>query len=142
LANYLTMDEIVSVAKYFKGREVPFSDFTEQASVEETPEDAYDARQLNQIQLRITDRISELIDEKYGFRQKFPTDVLWAFRRALIHFSENYIDGRKKISHYQLLKYSLPELTLKEYRETYRNAFEYLIKSIRREIKTEIANFL
>lgn len=142
LANYLSMDEIVGVAKYFKRREVPISDFTEQALVEETPEDVYDARQLNQIRLKITNRISELIDEKYGFRQKFSADVLWAFRRALIHFSENYIDGRKKISHYQLLKYSLPELTLKEYRETYRNAFEYLVKSIRQEIKTEIANFL
>jgi len=141
-ANYLTIDEIVDVTKDFKRREVSIGDFPGQILAEETPEDVYDAKQFDHIMAQIPLRISELIERKYGYNQKFPPDVLSAFQKALINFSENYINGRKKVSHFHLLKAHLPGLTFQEYRQTYRNAFEYLIKNLRQEMKAGIANIL
>ena len=140
--NYLTIDEIIGLTKDFKRREVPFSEFTDPIMSAETPEDAFDAKQIRQLQMQIGNRVSELIHQKYGYSQKFSPEVLSAFRKAIINFSENYIHAGKKISHFQLLKPYLPELTSQEYRQNYRHAFEYLVKSIRQELRTEIANIL
>ncbi|NOY78243.1 MAG: hypothetical protein GXO76_10290 [Calditrichaeota bacterium] len=141
-ANYLTVDEIVDVVKEFKRREVSLEDIPDQILTDETPENSYEARQFDHIMAQMPRRISELIKWKYGTNRKFPPEVLSAFQKALMSFSENYMNGKKKVSHFHLLKTYLPDLTFQDYRKTYRNAFEYLIKNLRREMKEDVVNIL
>ncbi|HDK35546.1 MAG TPA: hypothetical protein ENG82_01470, partial [Bacteroidetes bacterium] len=118
-ANYLTVDQIVYLTKDFKQKEIPFSEFRNPVFTE-TPEDTYQKKRLIEIQQRTIKRISDIIPEKYGHKADYPPEVISAFKKALINYTENYIQDRKKISHFHLLRASLPSLTFQDYRKNYR----------------------
>ncbi len=140
-ANYLLLEDIVYVGRSFKNKQVSLWSSLEEAKVE-GPEASYYDRKLREFVEMMAENVQQIVDSKYGAKNRFSPETLTAFRKALNDFVEDFINRRNTPSYFDLLRRYLPEMSREDYREKYRHAFEYLARVVREEISQEIVKIL
>ena len=74
--------------------------------------------------------------------QKLPEDKAAIYHRALRDVLYDLIQKRDTSSYYRNLKFYMPELTQKEYRQQERSVFEYLAKLAKKEFRKYLCEML
>jgi len=106
---------------------------------------ALDDLQQREIELckeQVLKKIKKKIEQDYVRRNKFSQNKYTIYYQALADFLNDLSDGKKRDSHYSLLKRYSPQLSRKNYRTEERSTFEYFCKLVRKNFRESLKDLL
>ncbi|NOY60114.1 MAG: hypothetical protein GXO75_14460 [Calditrichaeota bacterium] len=134
--NYLSVDIVVKLL-----RRVKFDAFRERLQSEEhvlTPVDHIESKEIESYVGVVMDSIWTKIESQYLLTGKLSTDKAQIYNNALRDVLFDLIQKKDNSSYFRNLKYYLPELTQREYRQEERSVFEYLAKVAKKEFRKHL----
>jgi len=138
--NYLPVDTIVKLI-----RQVKFDAFKENMAADDnvpTPLDVLETKEIEGYIDVVMERVNEKIEYQYLQSNKLERARAAIYSKALRDVLFDLIQKKDNSSYYRNLRYYLPELTQKEYRQNERSVFEYLAKVAKREFRTHLKQLL
>ena len=138
--NFCGLDVVVKLVRYVK-----FDVCRERLAAGEsvaTPADDLESKEMEEYISLVMNNLWSRLDSQYLRTQKLPVDKAKIYHRALRDVLYDLIQKRDTSSYYRNLKYYMPELTQKEYRQQERSVFEYLAKLAKKEFRNYLCEML
>ena len=138
--NFCALDAVVKLVRYVK-----FDVCRERLAAGEsvsTPSDELESKEMEEYITLVMESIWSRLDSQYLRTQKLPEDKAAIYHRALRDVLYDLIQKRDTSSYYRNLKFYMPELTQKEYRQQERSVFEYLAKLAKKEFRKYLCEML
>jgi len=138
--NYVPLDSIVKLMRNMK-----MDSFRERMAEEESVQTPLDHLESKEIESYI-DVVMEIvwgkIESQYLRTGKLDNNRGEIYHKALRDVLYDLIQKKNNSSYYRNLKYYLPELTQREYRQNERSVFEYLAKVAKKEFRKHLEELL
>jgi len=138
--NYVPLEKIVKLI-----RGVKFHDFRERMRDDEnvpTPLDHLESKEIEGYIRVVIELVESKIDSQYLRTGKLPQSKGEIYSKALEDVLYDLIQKKDNSSYFRNLKYYLPDLTQREYRQNERSVFEYLAKVAKREFRKHLKELL
>ncbi|HOT95947.1 MAG TPA: hypothetical protein PLN61_11495 [bacterium] len=138
--NFCALDAVVKLVRYVK-----FDVCRERIAAGEsvnTPLDELESKEMEEYIAVVMDSIWLRLDSQYLRTRKLALDKARIYHRALRDVLYDLIQKRDTSSYYRNLKFYIPELTQKEYRQRERSVFEYLAKLAKKEFRKYLCEML
>jgi hypothetical protein len=138
--NFCGLDIVVKLVRYVK-----FDVSRERIAAGEsvaTPSDDLESKEMEEYIMVVMNSIWSRLDSQYLRTQKLPAEKAAIYHRALRDVLYDLIQKRDTSSYYRNLKFYMPELTQKEYRQQERSVFEYLAKLAKKEFRKYLCEML
>ncbi len=138
--NYVSLESIVKLMRNMK-----MESFRERMTAEEsvpTPLDQLETKEIESYIDVVMERIWQKIDSQYLSTGKLSRDKADIYHKALRDVLDDLIQKKNNSSYYRNLKFYLPELTQRDYRQRERSVFEYLAKVAKREFRKHLEELL
>ncbi|MBN1997469.1 hypothetical protein JW935_07960, partial [candidate division KSB1 bacterium] len=138
--NYLSIEKIVKLI-----RSVKFDAFKERMRIDDnvpTPLDELESKEIESYIGLVMETIWNKIDSQYLSTGKLSAEKASIYKRALKDVLYDLIQKKDNSSYFRNLKYYLPALTQREYRQFERSIFEYLAKVAKREFRKYLKELL
>ncbi len=138
--NFCALDAVVKLVRYVK-----FDVCRERIAAGEsvtTPSDDLESKEMEEYITVVMNSIWSRLDSQYLRTRKLPLDKAHIYHRALRDVLYDLIQKRDTSSYYRNLKFYIPELTQREYRQQERSVFEYLAKLAKKEFRKYLCEML
>jgi hypothetical protein len=138
--NFLSIEKVVKLI-----RSVKFDAFRQRLISEEnvpTPLDNLESKEIESFISMVMETIWNKIDAQYMKTGKLTSKKANIYNKALRDVLYDLIQKKDNSSYFRNLKYYLPELTQREYRQNERSVFEYLAKVAKREFRKHLKALL
>ncbi len=138
--NYISIEKIVKLI-----RSVKFDAFKERMRVDDnvpTPLDELESKEIESYIGLVMETIWDKIDSQYLSTGKLTAEKATIYNKALRDVLYDLIQKKDNSSYFRNLKYYLPDLTQRDYRQFERSIFEYLAKVAKREFRKYLKELL
>ncbi len=138
--NFCGLDVVVKLVRYVK-----FDVCRDRIAAGEsvsTPSDELESKEMEGYINVVMESIWLRLDSQYLRTSKLPIEKARIYHRALRDVLYDLIQKRDTSSYYRNLKFYIPELTQKEYRQQERSVFEYLAKLAKKEFRKYLCEML
>jgi hypothetical protein len=138
--NCLPMDAIIKLL-----RSIKFEAFRERLlneDLEPTPLDHLESKEIESYIGVVMNDIRQKIQDQYVDTGKLDDSRAETYYKALRDVLYDLIQKKDNSSYYRNLKFYLPELSQREYRQQERSVFEYLAKVAKREFRKHLKELL
>ena len=107
-----------------------------------TPLDHLECKEIEGYIRVVINSVESKIDSQYLRTGKLPRSKAKIYSKALEDVLYDLIHKKDNSSYFRNLKYYLPELTQREYRQNERSVFEYLAKVAKKEFRKHLKELL
>jgi hypothetical protein len=138
--NYISIDLLVKMVRHIK-----FDAFRESMLVQDqvpTPSDHLESKEMESYIDIVMKTMWSRMDSQYLRTRKLAPSKAQIYHRALRDVLFDLLQKKDNSSYYRNLKYYLPDLTQKGYRQQERSIFEYLAKLAKKEFRKHLHEML
>lgn len=138
--NFLPVDAIVKLV-----RKIKFESARDTLSAEEhvpTPQDILESKEIESYIDVVMKKVDDKISSQYLKSNKLDPERAVIYSKALRDVLYDLIQKKDTSSYFRNLRYYLPHLTQREYRQNERSIFEYLAKVAKKEFRHQLKALL
>jgi len=138
--NFLPIDVIVKMI-----RRVKFNAVKEKLAADDsvlTPLDVLETKEIESYIDVVMEKVERKINAQYLYSNKLNNQRAEIYAKALRDVLNDLIQKKDNSSYFRNLRFYLPELTQREYRQNERSVFEYLAKVAKREFRKHLKELL
>lgn len=138
--NFLPMDSVVKLIRKVKFNAV--KEKLNDADFVPTPLDILENKEIESYVDVVMNKVEGKISSQYLRSNKLDSQRAVIYSKALRDVLNDLIQKKDSSSYFRNLRYYLPHLTQKEYRQNERSVFEYLAKVAKKEFRRQLKELL